>query len=130
LLRPPANSSVPSAEKLRDVKAAPEDRLPAARLHTLRERLGLPAALLERRPAAVSGGELQRLALLRVMLLEPALLFADEPSSRLDPITQREVLRLLQIELDTHGTALLLVTHDAALAAHMAEHRLRIGTAQ
>lgn len=119
---------VPLGQALEDFRR--RHRLPAARLHTLRERLGLPAALLERRPAAVSGGELQRLALLRVMLLEPALLFADEPSSRLDPITQRDVMRLLQIELDTHGTALLLVTHDSALAAHMAEHRLRIGADQ
>ncbi|MDT7835344.1 ABC transporter ATP-binding protein [Aquabacterium sp. OR-4] len=102
-------------------------RLPAAALHALRERLGLPAALLQRLPQAVSGGELQRLALLRVMLLKPALLFADEPSSRLDPITQRDVLQLLQAQLDAEGTALLLVTHDAALAAHVAEHRLQLG---
>lgn len=102
-------------------------RLPWARLQALREALGLADGLLERRPQAVSGGELQRLALLRVMLLEPALLFADEPTSRLDPITQREVLALLQRQLDASGAALLLVTHDAALAAHVAERRIVLG---
>jgi ABC-type glutathione transport system ATPase component len=102
-------------------------RLPVARLHALRERLRLPDALLDRQPHGVSGGELQRLALLRVMLLQPALLFADEPTSRLDPITQRDVLTLLQQQLDASGQALLLVTHDAALAAHLTDRRLHLG---
>jgi len=50
-------------------------------------RLRLDPVLLERRPHQVSGGELQRFALLRVLLRSPAFIFADEPTSRLDPIT-------------------------------------------
>lgn len=102
-------------------------RLPAARLQAMCAALGLADALLERRPQDVSGGELQRLALARVLLLEPALLFADEPTSRLDPITQRDVLQQLQQQLDERGTALLLVTHDPAVAAHLADRHLRLG---
>ena len=61
------------------------------RVDALLERLGLDPVLLERLPGAVSGGELQRLSLLRALLERPAFLFADEPTSRLDPITQAGV---------------------------------------
>jgi len=79
-------------------------------------RLGLDPGLLARRPAEVSGGELQRIALARVLMTRPALLFADEPTSRLDPLTQqRGVVELLD-GLDESGAALVLVTHDEGIA--------------
>lgn len=86
-------------------------------------RLGLDPALLARPPAAVSGGELQRLALLRVMLAGPRFLFADEPTSRLDPITQRAVIDILT-GLADDGCAVLLVSHDAALLDRAADRSL------
>ncbi len=92
-------------------------RLPRARLLGLLEELRLPEELLGRRPGAVSGGELQRLAVARAMLLRPALLLADEPTSRLDLLTQAETVDLLLREVVEHGCALVLVTHDPALAA-------------
>ncbi len=101
--------------------------LPRERLHALREQLRLPEALLSRLPQAVSGGELQRLALLRVMLLQPALLVADEPTSRLDPLTQWQVLRVLDEQLAQNDTALLLITHDLALGAHLTDRQLHLG---
>ncbi|MFD1510068.1 hypothetical protein [Lacimonas salitolerans] len=58
-------------------------------------KISLGDVLLAHRPGAVSGGELPRLALLRTMLAKPRFLFADEPTSRLDPITQREVIGML-----------------------------------
>ena len=80
------------------------------------ERLRVGEALLRRRPAQVSGGELQRVALARVLLAQPALIFADEPTSRLDPITQREALELLLEATDKLEAALVLVTHDESMA--------------
>ena len=80
--------------------------------------------LLARRPAQVSGGELQRLALARVRWTGPALLFADEPTSRLDPLTQQQALALLADETARLDCALLLVTHDADVARAMAPHTL------
>ncbi|WP_295549269.1 ABC transporter ATP-binding protein [uncultured Pseudacidovorax sp.] len=80
------------------------------------ERLGVAPALLARRPAAVSGGELQRIALARALAARPALLFADEPTSRLDPITQQEAIGVLLDAVDDSGAALVLVTHDGDLA--------------
>jgi peptide/nickel transport system ATP-binding protein len=95
-------------------------RLDPALATRLRERLRLAPALLARRPDQVSGGELQRFALLRALLLDPALLFADEPTSRLDLVTQAEVMALLREVVAETGMALLLVTHDAAMAGKVA----------
>jgi peptide/nickel transport system ATP-binding protein len=98
-------------------------------------RLGVPEDLLARRPMAVSGGELQRIALARVLIARPALLFADEPTSRLDPVTQQEALAVLLDALEEDaadggpggGTALLLVTHDDDLARAVGTRVLRLG---
>ncbi len=76
----------------------------------------LPRTLPDRRPGEVSGGEAQRLALARVMALRPALLVADEPSSRLDPPVQAEALRPLRNCADEQGLAVLLITHSIAAA--------------
>jgi peptide/nickel transport system ATP-binding protein len=89
-------------------------------LDGLLERLRLRPALLDRLPSQVSGGELQRFALARVLLLRPALIFADEPTSRLDPVTQQETLALLAEHAKAYGCAVLLVTHDADIAKRLA----------
>ncbi len=93
---------------------------------TLLERLGLDPSLLERRPDAVSGGELQRLSLLRVLLRTPSFIFADEPTSRLDPITQESVIRLLTEIAESDGVALMLVSHDTALIRNTADSILAL----
>mgnify|MGYP000305287980 CR=1 FL=1 len=98
-------------------------------LLSLLETMGLDEALLARRPSGLSGGELQRLALARVLMTRPALLFADEPSSRLDPISQRDTVQLLLRQCAQHGTALMLVTHDADMAAALGTAALRLGEA-
>lgn len=90
-------------------------------LEALLARLGLDRRLLERRPDAVSGGELQRLSLLRVLLRTPSFIFADEPTSRLDPITQESVIRFLTEIAEMEGVALMLVSHDAALIQNTAD---------
>jgi peptide/nickel transport system ATP-binding protein len=101
--------------------------LPEDRLIALLKQLRLPPSLLARLPGQVSGGELQRLALARVLLVEPAFLFADEPTSRLDPLTQQDVMMLLRDVSAERRMAILLVTHDHALARAMASRRLDMG---
>lgn len=96
-------------------------RAPAGQIDSLLARLNLDPALLSRWPDAVSGGELQRLALLRAMLARPRALFADEPTSRLDPITQRDVIALLVDLARTDGVAVALVSHDLALINAVAD---------
>ncbi len=98
-----------------------------AEVQRLLPRLGLSADLLERLPREVSGGELQRLAILRILLLEPVLLFADEPTSRLDLVTQQQTIKLLTDLARERGCALLLVSHEAALVNKVADRVLTLG---
>lgn len=105
-------------------------RLERARLEELMASLGLTPALLNRRPGQVSGGELQRLAIIRAMLLEPALVFADEPTSRLDLITQELTVACLMDQVDRQGCALVLVTHDNALADAVTGRRIPLGATE
>ncbi|MFT4647682.1 MAG: putative ABC transport system ATP-binding protein [Planctomycetota bacterium] len=76
-------------------------------------------------PSQLSGGEQQRVALARAFGHEPAVLFADEPTGNLDQETGAQALQLLLRLREQHGTTLLLVTHDDALAQR-AQRRVRI----
>ncbi|QIL86754.1 ABC transporter ATP-binding protein (plasmid) [Vibrio sp. HDW18] len=78
----------------------------------LLQRLKLSPDLLSRKADQVSGGELQRFNILRALLAKPKILVADEPTSRLDPITAASTLQLI-IELTQEiGCALVLISHE------------------
>jgi ABC-type glutathione transport system ATPase component len=94
------------------------------RLGQLVEDLRLAPELLARRPAEVSGGELQRVAIARMLLAEPRLVLADEATSRLDLLTQEVTVDALVRGLD--DAALLVVTHDSALADAVADTHLHL----
>ncbi|MDQ0041056.1 ABC transporter ATP-binding protein [Variovorax boronicumulans] len=111
-------------QSLRDVAARHRCAWPAVLQHLT--RMGVPHDLLARRPSQVSGGELQRVALARVLTVQPALVFADEPTSRLDPVSQQEAMAVLLDALDERGAALMLVTHDDDIADAVATQRWRI----
>lgn len=102
-------------------------RLDGARIAPLMERLKLRPLLLDRYPGEISGGELQRFALLRVLLLDPVFLFADEPTSRLDLLTQQQTIELLVEVAAEQNCALLVVSHDEALIDHISHRRIRFG---
>ncbi|PJG83697.1 ABC transporter ATP-binding protein [Caviibacterium pharyngocola] len=92
--------------------------LDRSKLPYLLEQLKLSPELLQRSAENVSGGELQRVAILRALLFEPVLLFADEVTSRLDPITQKETLDLLTEQCRQYRCALVIVSHDLDLIRH------------
>lgn len=79
-------------------------------------------------PKVLSGGEQQRVALARALAPEPPILVADEPTGNLDEATGKQIMDLLFAAHLARGTTLVLVTHDAALAARCGRTvRLRSG---
>ncbi|MGW1056611.1 ABC transporter ATP-binding protein [Micromonospora rubida] len=80
------------------------------------ERLGL-AGLERRRSGELSGGQAQRVALARGLVARPGALFADEPTGALDSLTGEQVMDLLVSSAREQGTTVVLVTHEARIAA-------------
>ncbi len=96
----------------------------------LLEALSLDASLLERPSNEVSGGELQRIALLRALLMRPKLLIADEPTSRLDPVTARDVTVLMTRALRTARCSAVFISHDLDQLRHSCDRVLQLSEGQ
>ncbi len=106
-------------------EVAPQART-ADRLPEMLDRLKLQPVLLTRYPAEVSGGEAQRLALARLLLMEPALIVVDEPTSRLDPLVQRQTMDLLREIVEERALSLVLISHDLALVRAIADETISL----
>ena len=79
---------------------------------SLLQQLGLPPGVLDKYPHQISGGQARRVAMARALILEPAVLVADEPTAGLDVSVQGEVLNLLLEQRATRNLALLVVSHN------------------
>jgi len=103
--------------KLADEKEARERAL------QILEKVGLvpPEDFYTRKPYHLSGGQLQRAAIARAMLLEPELIVADEPTSNLDVSIRASILELLREFKERYNQALIFITHDLAVAKLVAE---------
>jgi putative ABC transport system ATP-binding protein len=88
----------------------------AARADMLLDRVGLGDRKAHR-PDELSGGQMQRAAIARALLMQPALLLADEPTGNLDSKSAADVLALME-EVHAGGQTVVLVTHDHDVAAH------------
>ncbi|MFR9729589.1 ABC transporter ATP-binding protein [Saccharopolyspora sp. MS10] len=106
-----------TATRLRGLDA----RQAALRADDWFERVGLDREITHRRPESLSGGELQRAALVRALLAEPRLLICDEITSGLDTITQAGLLALLRQLQGDAACALVLITHDLGVVADLAD---------
>jgi putative ABC transport system ATP-binding protein len=91
----------------------------------LLESMGL-AGRQRHRPQELSGGEQQRVAISRALANKPRLLLADEPTGNLDSRTSREIMDLLKGLNEREGKAIILVTHDANLAAQYAHRTITL----
>jgi len=80
------------------------------------EKTGLTARRAHR-PAELSGGEQQRVAISRALITKPTILFADEPTGNLDSKTGGEILDLIRESVDTYGQTIVMVTHEPRAAA-------------
>jgi osmoprotectant transport system ATP-binding protein len=91
------------------------------RVATLAEMMGLEREALSRWPAELSGGQRQRVGVMRALMLDPQVLLLDEPLGALDPITRGRLQRELGSLFRRLGKTVVLVTHDIAEAALLAD---------
>jgi peptide/nickel transport system ATP-binding protein len=84
-----------------------------------------PARIVASYPHQLSGGQRQRIMIAMALVLEPALLIADEPTTALDVTTQAQILRLIAELQAKHGTGVLFITHDFGVVAEIA-HRVAV----
>lgn len=86
-----------------------------ARAKDLVKKMGLSEDILKKFPTQLSGGEQQRIAMIRAIINKPAVLFADEPTGALNSTSAEQVLNVLT-ELNNEGQSIVMVTHDVKTA--------------
>ena len=87
------------------------------------QRFGLHEEHLYRKPSELSGGELQRAALFRLLTLQPKVIVLDEPTSMLDVITQAQMIQLLRAYQEHSGVSYVFITHNRTLCQQFC-HRI------
>ena len=96
-------------------------------LANILQTVGLSSEVLPRRPSQISGGQNQRIALARILLLEPEIIILDEPTSSLDISVQAQILNLLKELQKQKGLTYVFISHDRNVIEFMCHE---IGTIQ
>jgi peptide/nickel transport system ATP-binding protein len=97
-----------------------------SKLNHLVGSVELDASILDRRPSQLSGGELQRIAIARIMVLHPGFVVLDEPTAMLDVLTQARIMNLLARIRGETGVGYILISHDAALVGQFCHRVYRL----
>lgn len=92
----------------------------------LLERMGINQSWLDRWPNELSGGQLQRISVLRALSPKTQLLIADEITASLDTITQAQLWNVVGDVLDINNTSLLMITHNESLAKRICSRIIQI----
>lgn len=95
-----------------------------ARIEALLQRVGLRPEQAQRYPHMFSGGQLQRVAIARAMILDPAIVVADEPVSALDVSIQAQILNLFMDMQESDGTSYVFISHNLGVVEHIAHDLL------
>ena len=91
------------------------------RVCTMLEKVGLPQNIISKRTFELSGGQLQRVGIATALITSPRLILADEPTTALDSVTQKEVVNMLTSLVDNMGASMLFVTHDFSVLSKAAK---------
>lgn len=96
------------------------------------EQMGLHEEHLSRKPAELSGGELQRAALSRLLVLAPKVIVLDEPTSMLDVITQAQIIQILRKYQERSGASYVFITHNRTLCEKVCDriYQIELGRAK
>lgn len=90
------------------------------RVKVMLEKVGLGANILNKRTFELSGGQMQRVGIATALITCPKLILADEPTTALDSVTQKDVVNMLTSLVDNMGASMLFVTHDFSVLSRVA----------
>ena len=90
------------------------------RVKVMLEKVGLGANVLNKRTFELSGGQMQRVGIATALITCPKLILADEPTTALDSVTQKDVVKMLTSLVDNMGASMLFVTHDFSVLSSAA----------
>ena len=99
------------------LKKMPEEEI-NNKTKEMMDMVGLDMSYLDRYPTELSGGQQQRVAIARALAAKPVLILADEPTGNLDSANSKEILELLKLSQLRYHQTIVLVTHDARIAAY------------
>ena len=91
------------------------------RVCAMLEKVGLPQNIISKRTFELSGGQLQRVGIATALITSPRLILADEPTTALDSVTQKDVVNMLTSLVDNMGASMLFVTHDFSVLSKAAK---------
>ena len=91
------------------------------RVCVMLEKVGLPQNIISKRTFELSGGQMQRVGIATALITSPRLILADEPTTALDSVTQKEVVNMLTSLVDNMGASMLFVTHDFSVLSKAAK---------
>jgi len=97
------------------------------RVDALADLVRLPSAALDRHPGAISGGQRQRLGIMRALVLDPAVILLDEPLGALDPLVRYDLQEDLRRIFQELGKTVVLVTHDMGEAGFFGDDVVLLG---
>ena len=115
-------------DQIKDTVAAHDSKISdddvKSKAEAITRKLMLPSYTFQSYPCQLSGGMRQRSLLLLSYIMDPSLVIIDEPTSAVDVVTQRKILEFLRLQRDESGTSVILITHDIAVTAQVANRMM------